>query len=77
MGHFPNCWEKFIAQKDDVPAAVYIFTHQYVHILQFEEHCRQEMDMEGQGRGNPSMLCLTKNHAFYLLTQNNAFPCVR
>ena len=29
MGHFPNCWEKFIAQKDDVPAAVYIFTHQY------------------------------------------------
>ena len=47
------------------------------HILQFEEHCRQEMDMEGQGRGSPSLLCLTKSHAFYLLTQNNALPCVR
>lgn len=77
MRHFPNCWEKFIAQKDDFPAAVHIFAHQYVHILQFEEHYRQETDMKGHGRGRPSMVCLTKSHAFYLLTQNNAFPCVR
>lgn len=48
MWYFPNHWEKLTAQKDDFPAAVHIFTHQYVHILQFEEHYRKEMlqDME-------------------------------
>lgn len=76
MRHFSNCWEKFIAQKDDFPAAVHIFTHQYVHILQFEEHYRQEMDMDME-EVRSSMLCLTKSHAFHLLTQNNAFPRAR